>query len=80
MSLFGTVTMSAVATVTALASDYFGQRQVTVFPVVYWYKCPCCDEKVRDEIIIISADNVHDAAALSTARISLFTGKAWCAC
>ena len=49
----------------AQAAHWF-HNQVTVHPIVAYYKCPEVDETVKEELIFLSPDNTHDSSAVAS--------------
>ena len=43
-----------------------GHAQVTIHPIVCFYRCGTCNEPVRNELVMLSDDLKHDAFAVTT--------------
>ena len=58
-----------------IQKGFFSRRTSTMHPVIAFYPCPhdCCDQVVKDEIMILSDDHTHDSHAVIT-----YVDKALC--
>ena len=45
-------------------STYWHHKQVTVYPIVCYYRCPIDNEIVKEDVICLSPDKQHDAKAV----------------
>ena len=45
---------------------HYGQKQVTVHPIVTYFTCPKDHGRVEKDIVLFSDDIKHDSAAVST--------------
>ena len=45
-------------------SAHWHRKQTTLHPVVCYYRCPCCEHLVHDEVLCITEDLKHDAGAV----------------
>ncbi|XP_053391572.1 uncharacterized protein LOC123539851 [Mercenaria mercenaria] len=48
-----------------IQSAYYSYSQVSVFPMIAYYKCPDCEDVVQESAVFISDDLNHDAMAVN---------------